>query len=248
MGNQQRKGGSSRPKNRASRAHDPKPGPAVKGAAKQAAETPPATRAGRADAIKSSREAARQRYEKNQRELRMIRIGGAVLVLALLGLIGYGIVRWANDRTDNAEPEKTVANFAYPGGQHVEGTVAYTENPPVGGEHNSRWQNCGFYDKEVYSENAVHSLEHGAVWITYSPDLPQDQIDKLKKTAEGQDYVLVSPFPGLPSPVVASTWNHQIQLDGANDPDLNRFIRNYKQGADTPEPGASCSGNVSTTK
>lgn len=248
MANQQRKSGSARDtKNTTGKPRDPKPGPVVKSAQAQKTSTQK-TRAGRADAIKSSREAAKLRYEKNQREMRIIRIGAAALAVILVALIGYGIFRYAEDQSNNEEPEKTVANYTYAGGQHVEGTVQYAESPPVGGEHNRAWQNCGFYSAEIYSENAVHSLEHGAVWITYQPDLPQDQIDKLKNIAEGQDYVLVSPFPGLDSPVVASTWNHQIKLDGANDSDLNRFINNYKQGSDTPEPGASCTGAVSTTK
>lgn len=248
MANQQRKSGSARTtKNANAKPHDPNPGPAVK--SQQAQRTSAqGTRAGRADAIKSSREAAKKRYERNQREMRIIRIGSAVLLVAVIALIGYGVFQWAGDQSENDPPEKTVADYTYPGGQHVDGTVAYTESPPVGGEHNARWQNCGFYSAEIYSENAVHSLEHGAVWITYQPDLPQDQIDKLKSITEGQDYILTSPYPGLDSPVVASTWNHQIKLDGANDKDLMRFINNYKQGADTPEPGASCSGNISTTK
>ena len=53
-------------------------------------------------------------------------------------------------------------------------------------------------------ENAVHSLEHGAVWITYQPDLPQEQIEKLSDLAQRNRFVLVSPYPDLPAAVVAS--------------------------------------------
>jgi hypothetical protein len=88
----------------------------------------------------------------------------------------------------------------------------------------------------------VHSLEHGAVWITFDPNLPQDQRDQIRALTEEQAYVLASPMEGLPSPVVASSWNNQIQLESASDPDLRRFIATYKQGPDTPEPGASCTG------
>jgi hypothetical protein len=247
MANQQRKAGSARPKNPNAKPHDPKPGPVVK--SQQAKQAPTQnTKAGRAEAIKSSREAAKKRYERNQREMRLIRIGSAVLLVAVIGLLGYGIYSWANDKSNNDKPEKTVANYTYAGGQHVDGAIQYAESPPVGGEHNTVWQNCGYYAQPINNENGVHSLEHGAVWITYQPDLPQDQIDKLEKLAEGQDYVLVSPYPGLDSPVVASTWNHQIKLDGAGDPDLKRFINNYKQGPDTPEPGASCSNGTSAVK
>ena len=131
-----------------------------------------------------------------------------------------------------------------PGGQHTEGVVNYAQTPPVGGEHNPVWQNCGFYDEPVTDENAVHSLEHGAVWITYSPDLPQDQVDQLRDLAHSQTYILVSPYPDLPSPVVASAWGKQLRLESADDPSLGRFVRAFRQGPQTPEPGAVCTNGI----
>ena len=49
---------------------------------------------------------------------------------------------------------------------HVVGKVTYAQMPPVGGKHSAVWQNCGIYSAPVANENAVHSMEHGAVWIT----------------------------------------------------------------------------------
>ncbi|CAN5906074.1 DUF3105 domain-containing protein [soil metagenome] len=129
-------------------------------------------------------------------------------------------------------------------GQHTEGDVDYGKSPPAGGEHNPTWQNAGFYSKPVRNENAVHTLEHGAVWITYQPDLPQAQVDELRDLANSQECVLVSPYPDLGSPVVASAWGKQLELGGAEDPALNRFMATYLQGEQTPEPGASCTGGV----
>ena len=51
-------------------------------------------------------------------------------------------------------------------GQHSASDVDYEQTPPAGGEHNDVWQNEGFYEEPVRDENAVHTLEHGAVWIT----------------------------------------------------------------------------------
>ena len=120
----------------------------------------------------------------------------------------------------------------------------YEQSPPAGGAHNPVWQNCGYYDRPVRDENAVHSLEHGAVWITYSPDLPRDQVADLQSMAEGRSYILVSPYPDLGSPVVASAWGKQVALDGADDPDLESFIGAYRLGPQTPEPGAVCTGGT----
>ena len=48
--------------------------------------------------------------------------------------------------------------------------------------------------------------------------------------------------------MVASAWGKQISLDGADDPDLESFIRAYQQGPQTPEPGAVCTGGTSVTQ
>jgi hypothetical protein len=192
--------------------------------------------------VKGSRQTARSKYEKNKRDLQLIKIGSGILAAIVVVAIGYGIFNWAQDRNQDEEPVGAVATYTYPGSEHTEGPVQYTEVPPVGGPHDSVWYTCRYYDTAIRTENAVHSMEHGAVWITFDPNLPQDQRDQIKRLAEEQAYIIASPMEGLPSPVVASSWNNQIQLESANDPDLRRFIGTYKQGPDTPEPGASCTG------
>ena len=129
---------------------------------------------------------------------------------------------------------------------HVPGPVQYPQTPPVGGEHAPMWQNCGFYREPVAPENAVHSMEHGAVWITYSPDLPASQVEILRDLAADQTHVLVSPFPGLPTPVVASAWGAQLRLPSAGDRRLRAFVDRYRGSAQAPEPGAACTGAVGT--
>ncbi len=120
--------------------------------------------------------------------------------------------------------------------------IPFGDLPPDGGVHNSVWQNCRAYDKPVRTENAVHSLEHGAVWITYQPDLPSNQVAILDRFAGPSQYVLVSPFPGLRSPVVLTAWGYQLEVDSADDARVKSFIQTFAQGPQTPEPGASCTG------
>jgi hypothetical protein len=129
---------------------------------------------------------------------------------------------------------------------HSELPQTYPQTPPVGGVHSSVWQNCGIYDQPVRNENAVHSLEHGAVWITYQPDLPAASIEHIRSLARGHDHVLVTPYPNLPKPVVASAWGLQLPLDDASDPRLSLFISRYESGPQTPEPGAVCNGGIGT--
>ena len=140
---------------------------------------------------------------------------------------------------------ETVTTANYPAGVHVTGSITYQESPPVGGSHNVVWQNCGIYDTPIHNEHGVHSLEHGAVWITYRPDLAPDQLAMLKEAAS-DDFMLLSPYPGLSAPVVASAWNHQIELESAADPSLQAFITEYKNNPQTtPEFGAPCLGGTS---
>ena len=139
-----------------------------------------------------------------------------------------------------------VVEFDVPGARHVQGEVDYSQTPPVGGDHAPKWQNCGAYAEPVTKEAAVHSLEHGAVWITYQPDLEPDMVDTLRDLAGRSDYVLLSPWTdGLPAPVVASAWGAQLQLDSPADPRLVDFLTAYVQALSAPEPGAPCSGGVS---
>jgi hypothetical protein len=176
-------------------------------------------------------------------------IVGAVIVLFVAGFVALAVMD-ARQKSASSAPDDVKTYDVGPAGEHTEGDVDYDQTPPAGGPHNPVWQNCGFYDKPVRDENAVHSLEHGAVWITYSPNLPQNQVNELKNIAESESYVLVSPYDDLPddTPVVASAWGKQVGLDGADDPDLENFIQAYQQGPQTPEPGAVCSGGTSATQ
>ncbi len=135
--------------------------------------------------------------------------------------------------------------FDVPSYNHVEGTVDYPQYPPVGGDHNAVWLNCGVYTTQVPAENAVHSLEHGAVWITHDPDLDPGRVALLHGLYSAGDYVIISPAPDLPAPVVLSAWGKQLAVDGPEDTRVVEFLRVYERGPQTPEPGAPCSGGIS---
>lgn len=127
---------------------------------------------------------------------------------------------------------------------HTTASVDYPESPPVGGDHDPKWQNCGVYDEPVRNENAVHSLEHGAVWLAYNPSLSDADIAVLRAYALNQTHILVSPYDGLANgeAVVASAWGTQLRLDSVTDPRLATFVATYQEGPQTPELGVTCSG------
>jgi len=134
-----------------------------------------------------------------------------------------------------------------PSHEHVEEPVEYNRTPPLGGPHNPRWLACDVYSESVPHEFAVHSMEHGAVWLAHSPDLPEAQVGALEELARtNEEYVLVSPEPDLAAPVVAATWGAALEVESADDPRLEHFVRAYAGGGQGGEPGAPCrDGGVS---
>jgi hypothetical protein len=126
---------------------------------------------------------------------------------------------------------------------HVQGTVDYPMSPPAGGPHNPVWLNCGVYSEPVPNENAVHDLEHGAIWITYRPDLPASDVAALKALTPST-YAVLSPYDGLDAPVAISAWGAQLKVSDPSSPALQAFIDRYWKSADAPEPGAPCTGGL----
>ena len=189
------------------------------------------------------------------------------------GVSGTGTVQAAADQVPDASGIPGVTEYVttgWPAGSqngpaaqalahaHVTGPVTYSVTPPVGGQHNATWMNCGIYDKPVPNERAVHNMEHGAIWITYRPSLPQPEVDQLRAfaarqtvvpSAEGAPsrYMDLTPYPGLPSPIVISSWGFQLKVSSPADPRLQRFVNTFRASPKyTPEYGGACTGGLGT--
>ena len=163
-------------------------------------------------------------------------------VLAGLGAIALVLAGCSTSGSSTPGPEGT-QSWSDLSRNHVDRPVDYEQDPPVGGDHARTWQNCGFYDSRIEPEYGVHTLEHGAVWITFRPDLPEDARARIRDLAR-QSYVLASPYEGLQEPVVVSAWGRQLRLPSVDDPRLEEFLDTFRQGPQTPEPGAPCDGGV----
>jgi hypothetical protein len=129
----------------------------------------------------------------------------------------------------------------------VNGPIDYERHPPTNGDHDPLWQNCGFYEEPIEDRHAVHSLDHGVVWITYSPDLPERQIESLRPYGQ-EKYVIVSPYPGQDAPVTATSWRIQLELRGADDPRLRRFVDQFRISELAPLSGNRCTLGVGNPK
>lgn len=132
--------------------------------------------------------------------------------------------------------------------EHVLQDVSYAQTPPVGGRHwppqtedGYGWQRCDVYTEPVVDEFAVHSLEHGAVWLTYQPGGSAGDVAALADLATiNPDYVLVSPVATQPQPFMATAWGLQLGATSPTDPTLRAFTARYAAGGQGGEKGADC--------
>lgn len=181
-----------------------------------------------------------------------VRTRGTLIAVVAFGVVARcgcggddaGSTSAAADESDIGAIEGVVA-VEVTSARHVSGTVDYATSPPAGGDHDGAWQNCGFYTAVLEPAHVVHSLEHGAVWITYVPDADAAAIAAIEELADQYDYALASPYPDNPFPFVLTAWGRQLGLDSVDDPRVGEFLDLYLEiGPTTPEPGAPCSGAV----
>jgi hypothetical protein len=189
------------------------------------------------------------------------RLSGALAAVLLVGVLAAGCSGDDDDTAAGAGAGATtttrpvvigqVETFEVASRNHTDEVQTYPQIPPVGGDHAPIWQNCGFYSTPIFKELGVHSLEHGAVWITYKPDLPADQIAALQALA-AQPFTLVTPWDPadgeLGAPMWFSAWGAQVAIDTLPNPAADQFLTTYRQSNSAPEPGAPCTGGSDATK
>jgi hypothetical protein len=60
-------------------------------------------------------------------------------------------------------------------------------------------------------------------------------------------YLDITPYPGLPSPIVVTSWGFQLKLTSATDPRLQQFVDKFRFSQQySPEYGGPCTGGVGT--
>lgn len=208
-----------------------------------AAGSSPTLKQQRAADIAQKMAGFKREHQKNRRKRLILIISAWTVGIALVaGLAVFAVI--------SAQPKSPPAAIdgvqTFPGlsSNHVTGPVKYAQTPPVGGDHSAVPLNCAVYNEPVPNENAVHSLEHGSVWVTYDPQTVSGaQLDTLRKDIPST-YAILSPYSGLPSPVVASAWGVQLKASGADDPRIKDFIAKYRSAKSAPEPGAPCTGGL----
>jgi hypothetical protein len=184
--------------------------------------------------------------------------GTVAAVLAILvfagGIFGYLVTRYedrraytptASDKDPSTRIEGIVLqNYAARGHIGPDKRVAYDHSPPFGGPHDATWAACNgvVYATPVRNENMVHALEHGTVWIAYNPDkITGSALQSLRDRVQGANYLMLSPYPGLDSPISLQSWGHQLKVADPADKRIDQFIQALRLNQYTyPEIGASC--------
>lgn len=213
----------------------------------------------KSSAARTARIEEMRRAEKaRERRNRILTVAASVVVVG--GLVAGGVVLIQSQSDDGgsaAGDAKNAGEFVTGddgvrswkgtlGRNHVTKAVDYPVSPPVGGDHNPVWMNCNgdVYPDEINNTNAVHSLEHGAVWVTYNADAEKSDVDALAAKVKKTPYTLMSPVDGQKEPLLLTAWGHQRTVTGADDPGVDAFLEKFVQGEQTPEPGAACTNGL----
>jgi hypothetical protein len=217
----------------------PRPGPtapstpAEGGAARRPAARAGVARGGANIERRERKEEARRLREAERRRARraaslrrtVTSIGIAAAVVAAITLfrsfggpndIPEGAIR-AAEGAGCTEVEQPASSA--PSGQHLQPgqDPGYTDTPATSGFHDPAPlpDDPKVYDTQPPETNAVHSLEHGAVFVYYLPEadggLPQDVIDRLTQVAEGSDATFLAPYPTLTgeTALTLTAWNRR---------------------------------------
>jgi len=160
------------------------------------------------------------------------------IALVVVGFIAFTIT--------NKEPAKPRPGIEHSdnGRKHVQAKKYGGDEPPTSGDHAEplAWQ---VYDQEVPDANVIHNMEHGGIYVSYRPDLPKDQIDKIKalfsKPYSNPKFspikAVVAPRAEDKAPIVMSSWTRSESFQSFDEAKMiEYYLANIGK---SPEPGAS---------
>jgi Protein of unknown function (DUF3105) len=120
--------------------------------------------------------------------------------------------------------------------------------PVTAGRHSSPLPpDPAVYEQPIPEENAIHNLEHGYVVIYYAAggenQLGDELRSRLEEVAEGEEKVLVAPYPELADSFDLVAWGKLQSCDPPEDADpddaatvADFFISQFRSGGLAPEP------------
>src|SRR5437763_736363 len=174
--------------------------------ARPAAEPAGSARRDRKEEARVARQAALRRLRR-QRVFRRVGVWtlASVSLLAVLFLITRTHHHKYNHqlaaRADRVAAQAGSTSIQSPpdkGREHVSGPITYDQQPPTSGRHNPAPLNAGEYTTPQPENHIVHSLEHGAIEISYETSgasaLSPGVVGQLQTVAQGRK-VIMTPAP-----------------------------------------------------
>ena len=165
-------------------------------------------------------EARRQRVElqrKMAKTRRNRRIAMGVVVALVVGVGAYALTRPQEARADPQELLATADQGREAAGcgeveevgpyepksedrSHIVAQLplsSYPSVPPASGPHNAIPYGAGVYSTPPPIDRVIHSLEHGAAIVWYSPDVSGQELDRIRTFYGGNNVgsrVIVAPY------------------------------------------------------
>lgn len=191
---------------------------------------------------KKERKELLKNYRKKESEKvnikgKIFKLTIAIVVIAVVGGIGYLLA--TSDSSDRVVLGEEIANqgasHINTGSQHE----PYNSNPPTSGPHYSSPAECRVYDEEVIDEAVIHSLEHGAVWVSYKDKSNTALVNQLKGVVEkNSGKVILSPRAANDSEIALVSWTRILKLADFDGDQIAEFIKVNR--SNSPEPLAPC--------
>lgn len=193
----------------------------------------------RIDARRQAKAEALARRRKAERRERIVR-RVAILALGLFALWFFFVRGGVPDEILGHEIEHYSTSAGNP--THVDTPVTYEMSPPVSGQHSPAPAQCGTYGAAVPNENLVHSLEHGAVAVLYSPTVSLDEIRQIEELVASYDsHTISAPFDGeMETPIAVVAWANAMRLQSFDEEATREFIDAFAEGGQAPEAFQDC--------
>ena len=169
------------------------------------------------------------RREAAERRSTLRRVFWIVGIIALAAMLAGGGI-FLNRRGTRNLPGHAVSDqgqeHVAPGHQFV-----YNSNPPTSGPHFASPAEWGVYREELPDQTFIHNLEHGGIWISYKPGVPDDVREKLEGFYQtwGRK-IIVAPRAKNDSDVALAAWNHldAFNLSEFSEERVERFIKAFR--------------------
>lgn len=162
-----------------------------------------------------------------------------LLLIAVIGIL-VGLFALGNKSDTSSQSTATLLGdkHANLGQKHIavgQQHEAYNSNLPSSGSHYVLPTSWGIKDAELPDETLIHNLEHGGIEIAYKPDLPQAQIDELKKIANllpaspkfKETKIVLVPRAANNHPIEIAAWTYTYALDSPDQAKILAFYNSH---------------------